>query len=34
MSDDATASGAATITAPDAGRWIRAFAAAVAEHKD
>lgn len=34
MSDDATASGTATITAPDAGRWIRAFAAAVAEHKD
>lgn len=34
MSGDATASGAATITAPEAARWIRTFAAAVAEHRD
>ena len=34
MSEAASASGAGVATAPEVASWIRAFAAAVAEHKD
>jgi len=34
MSEAAPGSGAGVVTAPEAARWIRAFAAAVAERKD
>jgi dihydroxyacetone kinase-like protein len=34
MSEAAAGSGAGAVTAPEAARWVRAFAAAVAERKD